>query len=120
MNPGDFDVRIHWEIKTLPEVLSEDGTPQEDWHAAPFSPLWGAFEMSGGSKFPLGEKRHAETTARVIHRYRVDIASDIKSTDRYRILHLGRVWNILDVAIVDDEEAGVRKSQISVEMSEVK
>jgi head-tail adaptor len=121
MNPGLFDKRIVWEKKPIPEELSPlSGEPIEDWNPAPFSPLWGAFEMSGGKDFPLGEKRHAETTARVRHRYRRDIANDLLSTDRYRVRYLGRIWNILDIAVIDDKAAGIRNSELSVELSEIK
>ena len=120
MNAGEFDRLIVWEYKTIPEELSLSGDPQEEWNTASFSPLWGAFEMSGGRDFPLGEKRHAETTARVRVRYRSDIANDIKSTDRYRIKHIGRIWNIIDIAVVDDFESGFRNSELSVELTEIK
>ena len=72
---------------------------------------WAQVHRVGSKEFPLMQKRHSQTTARFIIRYRTDVTIDPAI---HRILHDGKIWDITDP--VPDE----RRTRFEIEASETK
>jgi SPP1 family predicted phage head-tail adaptor len=70
---------------------------------------WAQVQRVGSKEFPLMQRRHSQTTAKFIIRYRTGIDPALN-----RILHDGKIWDITDP--VPDE----RRTKLEIEASETK
>lgn len=107
---GRFRHRLTFQEKPIPELQDSFGAPKEEWAETSWSPVWGSYQQLGSREFPIGQKRHAETTARFVIRYRKELDSD-----KHRILFQDRIWNIYPPSSRDG-----RPISLEIEASELK
>lgn len=103
---GSYDRRIL--VQTKIETQSRSGAFIEDWDSVAPLNLAASFEPLGSDEFPIGQKRHSETTARFRTRYRTGINEDTN-----RISFAGRFWNVLRAIPIG------RNVELVIEVSEI-
>lgn len=72
---------------------------------------YGSWEISGGTEDEASQKRQSFIRAKSVIPYRDGLVGE---TDKYRISHGGRIWNILMA-----EDLTGRKAEITIEASVV-
>lgn len=105
MNAGT--IRHHrpvFQVKT--ETQDDYGAAVETWANSFAVP--GLCQYVGTREFPIAHKRHSETTARFIIRYREGI-----DPNTHRIVHDGKTWNI------QQPMPDARKRELIIEASEL-
>lgn len=103
-------------IQEKTETQSRSGMVEEEWAAASFSPVWGGYEptTAGNEEFRVN-KRHSEADAIFRIRYQSALATDPDATGKYRIIHRGKTWNILNIV-----EMGGIPVELQLEASQVR
>ena len=102
MRAGSLNQEVVFQSKT--ETQTGMGAVRETWADAFAFPIPAAFQVLGTREFPMHEKRHAETTARFVIRYRDGI---VGQTEAYRIVHKDRTWNILGAEDMDGKSIAI-------------